>query len=429
MTVTDAPDVRTWPDLHPAPAPGGVAARIAERLFRSAVGRLDVTVRIRGGSGRAEEVIGRGGPAIVVHRPAELFARVGRDHLIGFGEAYLTGAWSEDGVPGDGVLGDFLAVLAAEMSSLVPEPLQRLRAFVVPRLPRSQRGTRENTQANVAHHYDLSNDLFAAFLDPTLSYSSALFTDPASAGAGDLVAAQHRKIDRLLDQAGVGPGTRLLEIGTGWGELAIRAAARGAQVRSITLSVEQQQLAEQRIAAAGHAAQVVVDLCDYRALLDEPGASYDAVVSVEMIEAVGAEFWPTYFRTLDHVLVPGGKVALQAITLPHERMLATRSTHTFITKYIFPGGALPSVRAIEEVTARHTGLRVSDDLAIGQHYATTLRLWDEAFVAAAEEVGALGFDTTFARMWHFYLEYCRAGFAAGYIDDHQLTLTKDGALR
>ncbi|WP_278257746.1 class I SAM-dependent methyltransferase [Nocardioides convexus] len=164
---------------------------------------------------------------------------------------------------------------------------------------------------------------------------------------------------------------------------------------------------------------MVVDLCDYRALLDEPGAAYDAVVSVEMIEAVGAEFWPEYFRTLDHVLVPGGKVALQAITLPHDRMLATRSTHTFITKYIFPGGALPSVRAIEEVTARHTALRVSDDLAIGQHYATTLRLWDEAFVAAAEEVTALGFDETFARMWHFYLEYCRAGFTAGYIDDHQ----------
>ncbi|GAA3672541.1 hypothetical protein GCM10022237_35200 [Nocardioides ginsengisoli] len=409
---------------RPGRRTGGVAARIAERLFRSAIGRLDVTVRLHQADGRTE-VLGRGGPAIVVHRPDELFERLGRDQLIGFGEAYLSGAWDEDGTPGDGVLGDFLTVLAAELTTLVPPALQVLRGLVVQRLPRSQRGTRANTRANVAHHYDLSNDLFAAFLDPTLSYSSALFADPATAGADELVAAQHRKIDRLLDQAGVTAGTRLLEIGTGWGELAIRAAARGAEVRTITLSVEQQMLAEQRIAAAGHADRVRVDLCDYRALLDEPGGAYDAVVSVEMIEAVGREFWPTYFRTLDHVLAPGGRVALQAITMPHDRMLATGSTHTFITKYIFPGGALPSVRAIEETVRDHTALRVVDDLAIGAHYASTLRMWDQAFTAALDRVRALGFDETFERMWHFYLEYCRAGFAAGYIDDHQLTFVKE----
>ncbi|MCR1785165.1 class I SAM-dependent methyltransferase [Nocardioides carbamazepini] len=400
-----------------------MAARVAERLFRTAVARLDVTVRLRHPDG-SEELLGRGGPAVVVRRPDELFARIGRDQLIGFGEAYLSGAWAEEGRPGDGVLGDFLTVLARELTTLVPQPLQRLRSLVVTRIPHSQRGTREQTRANVAHHYDLSNDLFAAFLDPTLSYSSALFSDPATAGPDDLVAAQHRKIDRLLDRAGVGPGSRLLEIGTGWGELAIRAAARGATVRSITLSVEQQELARERIAAAGHADRVAVDLCDYRALLDEPPAAYDAVVSVEMIEAVGREFWPAYFRTLDHVLAPGGRVALQAITLPHDRMLATRSTHTFITKYVFPGGALPSVRAIDEATRQHTTLRISDDLAIGAHYATTLRLWDEAFTAAHARVTELGFDETFLRMWHFYLEYCRAGFAAGYLDDHQLTLTR-----
>ncbi|HWJ67914.1 MAG TPA: class I SAM-dependent methyltransferase [Nocardioides sp.] len=424
MTLTTESTTLTWPDLYPAPS-GGVAARIAERLFRAAVGRLDVTVRLRGAAGRPDEVLGRGGPAVVVHRPDELFARLGRDQLIGFGEAYMTGAWSEDGTPGDQVLGDFLTVLAAEVATLVPAPLQRLRSLVVSRTPRSHRGTRENTQANVAHHYDLSNDLFAAFLDPTLSYSSALFEDPATATVDDFVAAQHRKIDRLLDRAGVGAGTRLLEIGTGWGELAIRAAARGAHVRSITLSVEQQQLARERIAAAGHADRVDVDLCDYRALLDEPAGAYDAVVSVEMIEAVGAEFWPTYFQTLDHVLAPGGTVAIQAITMPHDRMLATRSTHTFITKYVFPGGALPSVRAIEEGVAEHTTLRVADDLAMGPHYAQTLRLWDEAFIASHDEVVALGFDETFARMWHFYLEYCRAGFAAAYIDVHQLTFTRE----
>ena len=424
MTLTASTDLQTWPDLATTPS-GGLSARIAERLFRSAISRLDVTVRLAGTSQREFEVIGRGGPAIVVHRPDELFARLGRDQLIGFGESYLTGAWSEDGVPGDGVLGDFLSVLAAELPTLVPQRLQRLRSLVVTKTPRTHRGTQENTQTNVAHHYDLSNDLFKAFLDPTLSYSSALFEDLDPSSPESFAAAQHRKIDRLLDQAGVGPGTRLLEIGTGWGELAIRAAARGAQVRSITLSVEQQKLAQDRIAAAGWTDAVDVDLCDYRALLDESAGSYDAVLSVEMIEAVGREFWPTYFRTIDHVLAPGGRAAIQAITMPHDRMLATRSTHTFITKYIFLGGALPSVRAVDEGLRRHTSLRVTDDLPLGQHYARTLQLWDEAFVGSRDRVTELGFDATFRKMWHFYLEYSRAGFAAGYIDVHQLTFTRE----
>ncbi|HWJ07803.1 MAG TPA: class I SAM-dependent methyltransferase [Nocardioides sp.] len=423
MTAIDVRTTAPWTSLQ-APPTGRVSARIAERLFRSAIARRHVTVRLEHRD-RPAETLGLGGPGAVVHRPEEFFARIGRDKLIGFGEAYMTGAWSEDGEPGDGALGEFLAVLAADVARLVPPVLQKLRAVATPRLPRSHRGTRENTQANVAHHYDLSNDLFTAFLDPTLSYSAALFEDLETALTEDFVAAQHRKVDRLLDQAGVGPGTRLLEIGTGWGELAIRAAARGADVRTITLSVEQQQLARERIAAAGHTDRVRVDLCDYRALLDEPAAAYDAVVSVEMIEAVGREFWPTYFRTLDHVLAPGGTIAIQAITMPHDRMLATASTHTFITKYIFPGGALPSVEAIRSVVKRHTALHVSDEFAFGLHYAPTLQRWDQAFLAARERVAELGFDETFVRMWHFYLEYCRAGFAAGYIDDHQLTFTRE----
>ncbi|GAA3821023.1 class I SAM-dependent methyltransferase [Nocardioides panacisoli] len=422
--TTQTPALLSWPDLATVP-PSGPGARIARRLFRSAVRRLDVTVHLAATGTRPAETLGRGGPAIHVHRPDELFARLAKDQLIGFGEAYMTGAWDEGDDPA--ALGDFLTVLAADVDRLIPRSLQRLRGVVVHRLPRSHHGARATTQENVAHHYDLSNDLFALFLDPTMTYSSALFSDPAHATAADLVPAQHRKIDRLLDQAGVGAGTRLLEIGTGWGELAVRAAARGATVRSITLSVEQQHLAQQRIADAGLSHLVEVELCDYRALLDDPAsaAAYDAVVSVEMIEAVGHRYWPTYFRTLDHVLAPGGRVAIQAITMPHDRMVATRDTHTFITKYIFPGGALPSVRAIEETAARNTGLRVVDRFAMGHHYAQTLRLWDEAFRGAADRVRALGFDETFLRMWHLYLEYSRAGFASGYIDDHQITLTRE----
>jgi cyclopropane-fatty-acyl-phospholipid synthase len=289
---------------------------------------------------------------------------------------------------------------------------------VVARPPRLHRNSKRRTRDNIAHHYDLSNDLFSLFLDPSLSYSSALFEGDPS---GDLHAAQLRKIDRLLDETRVGPGTRVLEIGTGWGELAIRAAARGATVHSVTLSTEQQALARQRIEAAGFTDRVHVELADYRDVAGE----YDAVLSVEMVEAVGHEYWPTYFRTIDRVLAPGGRVGIQAILMPHDRMLATRRTYTWINKYIFPGGFLPSAQVIDEVNERHTSLRVTNRLAFGADYAETLQRWDTAFLAAADRVKQLGFDETFLRMWHFYLEYSRAGFASGYLDVQQLTLTRE----
>jgi cyclopropane-fatty-acyl-phospholipid synthase len=403
-----------------------VSARVARRLFEAAVARLAVTVRVEDRDG--VRTLGRGGPVMTVHHPDEFFARVGRHQLIGFGEAYLTGSWDAED------LGGFLTVLAAELPDLVPHSLQRLRAMVVARPPRTHRNSRSNTRQNIAHHYDLSNDLFALFLDPSLSYSSALFdTDVLPAGdcsraaapaeGSDLHAGQLRKIDRLLDQCRVGQGSRVLEVGTGWGELAIRAAQRGATVRSVTLSTEQKALAEERIAAAGLADRVAVELLDYRELSPEDGR-YDAIVSVEMVEAVGHEYWSTYFSALDRLLAPGGRVGIQAITMPHDRMLATRHTWTWINKYIFPGGFLPSVEAIEQVTRQNTSLRVQHRLAFGMHYAETLRQWDRAFRTRADDVRRLGFDETFDRMWHFYLEYSRAGFLSGYLDVQQLTLSR-----
>ncbi|MGZ4448497.1 MAG: class I SAM-dependent methyltransferase [Nocardioides sp.] len=416
-----------WPglDVVPSGPRSAVSARVARRLFSAAVSRLDVTVHV------GSETLGRGGPVATVHRPEEFFARLGRHQLIGFGESYLTGAWDAED------LGAFLTVLAAEVTDLIPQSLQSLRAMVVARPPRMHRNSTKNTRSNIAHHYDLSNDLFELFLDATLSYSSALFESdvtPAHDHVGDLLVAgapyaadvdvlaeaQGRKIERLLDEAGVGDGTRVLEIGSGWGELAIRAARRGARVHTITLSTEQKALADQRIAAAGFADSVEVELCDYR---DVTG-SYDAVVSVEMIEAVGWQYWQTYFETIDRVLAPGGRVGIQAITMPHDRMRATKNTYTWINKYIFPGGFLPSVQVVDEITRRHTGLRLTGRLSMGAHYAETLRLWDETFLAGRERVLDLGFDETFLRMWHFYLEYSRGGFASGYIDVNQLTFTR-----
>jgi cyclopropane-fatty-acyl-phospholipid synthase len=423
-TALTRPAIDQWPDL--GAVPGGfrtdISAALARRLFEAGLRRMPVTVHLEG------RILGQGGPEMTIHRPEEFFARLGRGLLIGFGEAYLTGAWDAPD------LGAFLTVLAADMPTLVPASLQRLRALAVRRPPRHERSTRANSRRNIAHHYDLSNDLFELFLDPGLSYSSALFAAEELRGdsqvrmsvpraGSDLLEGQGRKIERLLDHTGVGAGSRVLEIGTGWGELAIRAARRGAVVHSITLSTEQKALAERRIAEAGLADRVRVELLDYRAL---PGdASYDAVVSVEMIEAVGYDFWDEYFAILDRSLAPGGRVGLQAITMRHDRMLATRNTYTWINKYIFPGGFLPSVQVIDQITRRRTSLRLADRMAFGTHYAETLRQWDEGFLAARDRVLALGFDETFIRMWHFYLEYSRAGFASGYLDVHQLVLSRE----
>lgn len=403
-------DPRRWPDVATPPRGSRARTAVAELLLRRTFGRLPLRVRLGG-----TKTLGLGGPLMEVHDPAAFFRRIGAGGLVGFGESYMAGEWDADDLVA------VLTVLADHAAELIPAPLQRLRAAWAPKQPAAQRNTPEGSRDNISRHYDLSNELFALFLDDTLTYSAALFRGfPADRTL--LAAAQRRKIDRLLDEAGVGLGTQLLEIGTGWGELAIRAAARGARVITVTLSEEQRELARARVRAAGYEDSVTVLLRDYRRVM----GTFDAIVSVEMIEAVGAEFWPEYFTALDRLLVPGGRIALQAITMPHDRMLATRDTYTWIQKYIFPGGFLPSVEAIEEVTAAHTSLRVTDRDGFGPHYAETLRLWRERFTEQAARVEALGFDETFRRMWTFYLAYCEAGFRSGYLDVQQMLLTKPG---
>lgn len=236
-------------------------------------------------------------------------------------------------------------------------------------------------------------------------------------------AAQLRKIDGVLDYAGVGAGTRLLEIGTGWGALAIRTAQRGAQVTTVTISAEQLAFAAARVAEAGLSDRVDLRLQDYR----EVEGEYDAIVSVEMIEAVGEEYWPTYFATIDRLLAPGGKVSIQAITMAHERVLATKRSFSWIQKYIFPGGIIPSLQSIDESRAAHTTLRVTQRRELGQHYARTLHLWRERFNDQWPRIHQLGFDETFRRMWEFYLAYCEAGFRTGYLGVSQLQMTREPA--
>ncbi|EST38242.1 hypothetical protein N566_08530 [Streptomycetaceae bacterium MP113-05] len=403
-------DPERWPDVASAPLTSGVRTAVATRIIRRALSRLPLRVCLPDG-----DSIGLGGPLLNLNAPEAFHARIGRSGLIGFGESYMAGEWDAPDLVG------VLNVLAGNVQTLIPPRLQRLRRVWELRRPSAQRNTPEGSRENIHRHYDLSNDLFALFLDDTMSYSSGVFEGFPSAWP-QLPAAQHRKIERLLDLAGVGPGTRLLEIGTGWGELALRAAERGALVDSVTLSREQRDLARERIRDAGHDGRVQVRLCDYR----EVEGTYDAIVSVEMIEAVGAEFWPQFFTTLDDRLEPGGRVALQAITMPHDRMLATRNSYSWIHKYIFPGGMLPSVEAVSRITDSRTAMRLTRDDGFGPHYAETLRLWRERFTSRADEVDALGFDGIFRRMWTFYLAYSEAGFRSGYLDVRQLLLTKDG---
>ena len=411
MTVSTA---TRWPGLTHAPrAP--LAATIARFLLERTVARIPVRVTYPGGAS-----IGAGSPdspELELVRPNAFFARLGRDTKIGLGEAYMAGDWR---AAAGTDLADLLTPFAARLTRLVPQPLQRLRTIVDKRIPPSHENTLDGSRENVRAHYDLSNDLFEAFLDPTMSYSAAWFDESESVvSATRLEEAQLRKIDGVLDFAGVTAGTRLLEIGTGWGALAIRAAQRGARVTTVTISAEQLAFAAGRVAQAGMSDRVNLRLQDYR----EVDGQFDAIVSVEMIEAVGEAYWPTYFATIDRLLAPGGKVSIQTITMAHERVLATRRSFSWIQKYIFPGGIIPSLQSIDETLAAHTALRVTERRELGAHYGRTLHMWRDRFNEAWPRIHQLGFDETFRRMWEFYLAYCEAGFRSGYLGVSQLQLT------
>ena len=275
--------------------------------------------------------------------------------------------------------------------------------------------TRRGSRRNIHAHYDLGNEFYRLWLDPTMSYSAAWFDgDPD----GDLAQAQRAKLRRTLDQCGVAPGRRLLEIGCGWGALAeIAATERGACVTGVTLSSEQLAWAQRRLQGSN----AELRLQDYRDIADAP---FDAIVSIEMFEAVGEAYWPGYFRRLYELLKPGGRACIQSITIRDDLFARYRQGSDFIQQYIFPGGMLPS-KAVFRAQAAAAGLSVVDEFAFGPDYAETLRRWRARFLAEEAAVRRLGFDARFLRIWEFYLAYCEAAFDGGNTDVVQFTLRKD----
>ena len=416
MSTTFEQGVSASSALLPSAPPYGVRALVARTVVKRILRGLPVTAHLSTG-----EVLGRPlsdrCPTLEVARPEAFFARLARSPMIGIGESYMAREWSAaHGTD----LADALAPFAERLTDLIKPVFYKLRHTVLPR-GLNPANTKDGARKNIEAHYDLSNEMFQTFLDPSLSYSSALFDDLHTPPVlTELEPAQLRKVDEILDAAGVTAGSRVLEIGTGWGTLAIRAAERGATVTTVTLSSAQAALAQQRVDAAGVGDRIEIALRDYR---DQDGV-FDAVVSVEMIEAVGEEYWPEYFAKVDSLLAPGGVAAIQAILLSHQRLLETRNTYTWVHKYIFPGGVLPSTQAISDVLRRNTSLHVTNIRPMGLHYAHTLRLWRESFVASWDRVLGLGFDDRFCRMWEFYLAYCEAGFRTGYLDVAQLRITR-----
>lgn len=346
-----------------------------------------------------------------IHRPLHLAFKCMTKGDLGFGEAYMAGDWSSDNPAA--LLTLLLRNWEQLGNTLDNRKLLRKPANWFHRLHRNSVG---NSRKNIAHHYDMGNAFYRAWLDTSMTYSAALYTQPEVT----LEQAQHAKYQRILDELHVQPGQSVLEIGCGWGGFAELAAQRSCKVHGITLSSEQLSWAQQRLAHFG--GQTMLELRDYRHL----EGTYDHIVSIEMFEAVGEQYWQTYFQTLQRHLKPGGRAVLQIITIGDAWFETYRSRADFIQRYIFPGGMLPNPANLQQLTVEN-GFNLIGELRFGKDYARTLREWDARFVAALPNLRPLGYDTRFERLWRYYLAYCEAGFNEGRIDVVHLTLEKPPA--
>ena len=393
--------------LQDIPRMARLALGFAARLRR---GQLDITLP----DGRVLRCGGtEDGPsaAMTIH-DYKFGWRFLRSGDIGIAESYLRREWDTPN------LTQFLYVFCVnhDLSGMmltdrpVTRFLQHVRHWF-------NRNTRRQAKRNIFAHYDIGNEFYSAWLDPTMTYSSALFEPDTS----DLTAAQQNKYRRLAEAIDLQPGHELLEIGCGWGGFAEYAAAHcGAKVVGLTISAEQRDFARARIAKAGLDDKVEIRFQDYR---DERGL-YDRIVSIEMIEAVGEQFWPEYFSQLRDRLKPGGLIGIQAITIQDQLFQTYRKEVDFIQRYVFPGGMLPSPDILKRLGEKF-GVPVIRERIFGQDYARTLATWRDNFRGAWPKLMPLGFDERFRRLWEYYLAYCEAGFLSGNIDVRQVVLAKE----
>ena len=391
-----------------APAIGGILDRIDRRLER---GGIDVT--LPEGTRRRLGFRAPGATAVVELKSWMSLVRLAVSGSVGWYKAWELGEWvSPDPVP----LFELFSVNSVSLGELgrAKGPARWMNALA----HRLRDNAPRQAKANIAAHYDLGNDFYSAWLDETMTYSSARF---ASAD-NTLEEAQLRKVHRLLDRLDLGPGKRLLEIGSGWGTLAIEAAKRGADVIGLTLSEEQKAWADQRIAEAGLGERIEIRLQDYREVAEQ----FDAVASVEMVEAVGQRWWGAYLGAIARNLKPGGRAALQFISMDHRLFGGYSRNADFIQTYIFPGGQLLDEPSFEAL-ATERGLSWEDRDGFSKDYAETLKRWRARYEAAVAAGKLKGFDERFHRLWRYYLMYCEGGFRGGVIDVAQVTMVKSAA--
>lgn len=344
---------------------------------------------------------------------ARFYSDIAFGGSIGAGEAYMQGYWTANDLTGL----IRLLIQNREVLDGMETGLARLMTPGQKLLHWLNRNTQQGSKRNIAAHYDLGNDFFELFLDETMMYSSAIFERPDMS----LHEAQVARLDRICRKLDLKPTDHLLEIGTGWGGLALHAVKNfGCRITTTTISREQHALAAQRVQAAGLSDRISVLLSDYRDLTGR----YDKLVSIEMIEAVGHQYYDTYFAKCGALLKPDGMMLLQAITIADQRYEEAKRSVDFIQRYIFPGSCIPSVAAMTDSIARSSDLRVFHLEDIGPHYATTLKKWRENLFENIAAVRALGYPESFIRMWEFYLCYCEGGFAERAISDVHMLLVK-----
>lgn len=349
-----------------------------------------------------------------VDHPA-FYRAVAAQGSVGAGESYIRGEWRCDNLV---ALVQLLVRNRALLDGMERGPA-RLGGWLLQGWNRLRRNTREGSRRNIAAHYDLGNAFFSLFLSNDLMYSSALYAEPGDT----LEVASQRKLARICDQLRLQPGDRVIEIGTGWGGFAVYAALHhGCHVTTTTISREQYALATERVARAGLQDRVTVLLKDYRDL----DGQYDKLVSIEMIEAIGAQYLDTYFATLTRLLKPDGLAMLQAITIEDERYEQARRSVDYIKRFVFPGSFIPSLHAMLGAKTRSSDLQLIGQHDFGQSYALTLRAWRRRFLSQLPAVRAQGFDERFIRLWEFYLAYCEGGFLERSIGVSQLLLARPG---